>query len=542
MSTVQAGRKSGTKKGKTGLRWLLGLVGMLVLTLLAAVVALALIGPAVGSVFSSIVSNCTNCGSASYGAPYLPPVDGELPQWSPVNGAAFPDTFFQHYGVNPFIDTEDDQLSTFALDVDTGSYAIARAYVNSGHLPPEDSVRVEEYVNAFDYGYDRPTGAAFAVQIDGGPTPFTLNDDYRTLRIGIQGAEVDPEARTDLVLTFVIDTSGSMDMENRLGAVQQALYALVEALRPTDQVAIVAFGDGAQVILPHTPAGERPALIYAIQSLRPEGSTNAEAGLRLGFEQAGRGFNPAALNRVLLLSDGVANTGLTGHRDLLALIGDELDRGITLSSFGFGMANYNDVLLEQLANRGDGVYGYLDTVLEAQSYFASQLPMALQTIAYDAKVQVTFNPETVSRYRLLGYENRALDDADFDDASVDAGEVGAGHSVTALYEIKLVEGASGELAEVALRWRDPAEGSQAEIRQTIGSADLAPSFEGTSDSFRLAVLVAEFAEQLRGSYWADGATLADVTQHLLTLGDTAMEDPEVREFIDLVTEAGRRLP
>jgi Ca-activated chloride channel family protein len=337
------------------------------------------------------------------------------------------------------------------------------------------------------------------------------------------------------VLTFVVDTSGSMEMENRLGAVQNALSRLVDNLRPTDQVAIVAFGMQARVVLPATPASDRGAIQDAIYSLRPDGSTNAAEGLRLGYELASRAYRPGAINRVILCSDGVANTGLTGAEDILDEIRGYTLEGIDLATVGFGMGNYNDVLMERLADEGNGFYAYVDTPREAEKLFVENLTGTLQTVAMDAKVQVSFNPDVVSRYRLIGYENRALRDEDFRVDTVDAGEIGAGHDVTALYEVKLQEGASGELAAVTLRWEDPDTGQVAEMTEAIAVEKLAAEFEDTSAAFRLAVLTAAFAEVLRESYWVGERTLADLLPWLRSLEE--FEDPEVMEFIGLVQHA-----
>ncbi len=520
--------------------FLLSLIGIVLLVSMVMIAILALLGPAIGNVFSSTVSNCLDCGAGtSPGTSYAHnPADGGVPSYGgtvPVNGEPYANVFFKHSGVNPFIDTEDDPLSTFALDVDTGSYTITRRYLTDGYLPPVEAVRVEEFVNYFDYGEPPPEEGTFAITLDGGPTPFVQNERYRVIRIGLQAEKVSDESRKDAVLTFVVDTSGSMEMENRLGAVQHALSRLVDTLRPTDQVGIVAFGAQARVVLPATPASDRGAIQDAIYSLRPDGSTNAAEGLRLGYELASRAYRPGAINRVILSSDGVANTGLTGAEDILDEIRGYTLEGINLATVGFGMGNYNDVLMERLADEGNGTYAYVDTPREAEKLFVENLTGTLQTLAMDAKVQVSFNPEVVSRYRLIGYENRALRDEDFRRDTVDAGEIGAGHHVTALYEVKLKEGASGELAAVTLRWEDPDTGEVAEMTEAIAVEQLAADFEGASAAFRLAVMTAEFAEILRESYWAGERTLADLLPWLSSLEE--FEDPEVLEFFGLVRRA-----
>ena len=447
------------------------------------------------------------------------------------------DMYFEDYGVNPFIDTEDDNLSTFATDVDTGSYTIARSYLNYGMLPPEDSVRVEEYINYFPQGYpntrERDT---FEIHIDGAPTPFTETDNYHVIRIGIQGYDVPESDRKDAALTFVIDVSGSMGNDNRLKIVQEALEKLVEELNPSDSVGIIAYTDTAWVVLPHTSARHKDEIIDAIYDLYPMASTNAEAGLLLGYQEATEAYLRNGINRVILCSDGVANVGSTGPESIWETIEDYASEGITLTSIGVGMGNYNDVLMEQLADHGDGFYAYVDTLDEAERLFAHDLVSTLQVIALDAKIQVEFNEDVVSRYRLIGFENRAIDDEDFRDNSVDAAEIGAGHAVTALYEIKLVRGEVGEIATVHMRWQDPDNYQVEEISETIDTRDLERKFDNASPYFQLDVLVAEFGEILRDSYWAEGSDFYEILDYAEDIADR-LEREEVYEFIDLLETA-----
>lgn len=516
--------------------------GILFLLGIIAVVVLGMLGPAVGNVFSNITLNCCADGY-SYSAlvPATPFIgDGGYPSYGgtdPVNGEPYADVFFKDYGVNPFIDTEDDPLSTFALDVDTGSYTIARRYLADGYLPPAEAVRVEEFVNYFEYGEAPPVDGAFAVSLDGGPTPFVQNDRYQVIRVAIQGREIDDQERRPAVLVFVIDSSGSMADGNRLGMVQASLAGLVETLGPSDRVGVVTFDSQARVVLPVTPVGERTAILDAIYSLRPGDSTNAADGLGLGYQLADRAYQPGSINAVILCSDGVANVGVTGASDMLAKVRSESKGGIRLTAVGFGMGNYNDVLMERLADEGDGIYAYVDNAAEAEKVFVENLTGTLQTIAADAKVQVSFNPAVVSRYRLIGFENRAIRDEEFLDDTVDAGEVGAGQDVTALYEVKFHDGASGEIAQVVLRWEDPDTHAVEQLTESIATGDLAMSFEATSSAFQLAVLSAEFAEILRDSYWAQERTLGDVVPWLERLKPIAHEDEEVWEFIRLVERA-----
>lgn len=462
-------------------------------------------------------------------------------EFNPPNSAAFDDVFFQAHGTNPFIDTEDDAFSTFGMDVDTASYAITRRYLRDGYLPPPDAVRVEEFVNAFDYNYTPPSDETFAIHLEGAPSKFGEGKRLHLLRIGIQGYIVPDRDRKDAKLTFVIDVSGSMDRENRLELVKRALTLLVDQLRPTDEIGIVIYGSTAQVVLPHTRNVNREHILAAIHSLSPGGATNAEEGLRMGYELALQNLGSDYINRVILCSDGVANVGQTGPDAILTEIGNYVKDGILLTTVGFGMGNYNDILMEQLANKGNGSYAYVDTLKEAERVFVENLTGTLQIIAKDAKVQVEFNPQTVSRFRLLGYENRRLAQEDFRDDDVDAGEIGSGHSVTALYEIKLhEEEVVGKLATVFIRHEDPDTGNVTEVSQDIFADELKGTFEEASTSFQLAATVAEFAEILRGSYWALQGSLNTVEQTLEGIFPSLHQRTEQQdELIILVRQAIR---
>ncbi|MGD9094252.1 MAG: von Willebrand factor type A domain-containing protein [Anaerolineales bacterium] len=448
------------------------------------------------------------------------------------------DNYFQDYGVNPFVDAFEDHLSTFALDVDTASYSVARRYVMEGNLPPADAVRVEEFVNYFDQGYATPDNVAFAIYADGAPSPFRHEDTY-ILRFGVKGYEVPEWGRKPASLTFVIDVSGSMDRENRLGLVKQSLQLLVDRLRPDDTVAIVVYGSRAYLVLPPTPGDQRETILNAIYSLRPEGSTNAEAGLRLGYEMAMQTFKSGATNRVILCSDGVANVGATGPDEILGRIRGYVEEGVTLTTVGFGMGNFNDVLMEQLADNGDGHYAYVDTLDEARKLFIEDLTATLQVIAKDAKVQVDFNPEVVAYYRLMGYENRDVADQDFRNDAIDAGEIGAGHSATALYEVVLRPDAGGRIATVQLRWEDPETYQVHEINGNFNTWDLAQSFDAASPYYRLAVIVGHYAEILRRSPWMQDISLSQVHGLAFPLAHELPWDQEVSEFLNLISRASQ---
>ncbi len=447
-----------------------------------------------------------------------------------------PDNFFQQYGVNPFVDTYEDHLSTFALDVDTASYSVMRRYVTDGNLPPAEAVRVEEFVNYFQQDYAMPDNVAFGIYADGAPSPFHTDGTY-LLRFGIQGYDVAEWQRQPASLTFVIDISGSMAMENRLELVKQSLQLLVERLRPDDTVGIVVYGSDARVALNPTSGEGKAAILNAIYSLRTEGATNAEAGLQLGYALAGQAYRPNAINRVILCSDGVANVGATGPDAILESIRGYADAGFTLTTVGFGLGNFNDVLMEQLADKGNGHYAYVDDINEAQKLFVEDLTSTLQVIALDAKVQVDFNTDVVARYRLIGYENRAVADENFRNDAVDAGEIGAGHSATALYAVQLRPGTQGRIATVQLRWEDPASHQVTEINGNFNTWDMAASFENASARFQLAATVMQYAELLRHSPWAMGSSFAQLLPHAARLSELLPADSDVGEFAYLVSLA-----
>lgn len=432
---------------------------------------------------------------------------------------------FQHYGTNPFVSTTEDNLSTFAADVDTGSYTVTRSYIQDGELPPADAVRVEEFINYFPAAYPPPATGTFGIHVDGGPSPF--GPGYQLVRIGIKGKEIVPENRKAAHLVFVIDVSGSMNQENRLELVKKSLRVLVDQLQPRDTVGIVVYGSEGRVVLDPTSAENRRAILSSIDALRPEGSTNAEEGLRLGYEMANRSFERGAINRVILCSDGVANVGETDTEGILRSIEDYARKDIYLSTFGFGMGNYNDVLMEQLADKGQGQYSYIDTFSEARRVFTEALTGTLQTIARDVKIQVEFDPKAVDRYRLLGYENRDVRDEDFRNDKTDAGEVGAGHTVTALYEVKVKNEAAVKLGDVRIRYHNASSNQVEETSQPVTvHAKLSPDLQFLAS-------VAEFAEILRESAWAEDGSLRDV----LKLAEASAASEEQLEFVRMVKDS-----
>jgi len=468
-----------------------------------------------------------------------------------VNGEAFDAMFFKNYGVNPFVDTEDDHLSTFAIDVDDASYVMTRSYLERGHLPPDEAVRVEEFVNHFDYGYDPPHSRPFEVYFEGSPSRFGQN--CYLLRIGIKGLEVAPENRKPANLIFVVDVSGSMGREDRLGLVRKALRMLVDELRDDDRVGIVVYGSQGREIIQPTSIKRREKILDAIEWLRPSGFTNAEEGLRLGYAMADRVFEPNKINRIILCSDGVANVGRTGPDEILKRIKKYADKGITLSAVGFGMGNFNDILMEKLGNKGNGHYAYVDDLAEARRIFVDNLTGNLQVIARDVKIQVDFDPAVVRSYRLLGYENRDVDDDKFRDDKEDGGEIGAGHSVTALYEIKFRDGVrkaiesddpypvierKKKIGVVYIRHKHPDDFDVTENNFAITLNMLAPTFNSCSPQFRLAAAAAEFAEILRKSYWAKGSSLSDV-KDVVSSVYADWDTDEVLELMHMVSKAAQ---
>ena len=462
------------------------------------------------------------------------------------NDEPFDSMFFKNYGVNPVIAADEDPHSPFAVDVDAASYTVTRRYLELGYLPPADAVRVEEFVNFFAQGYPHFEKPDFRILLDGAPSPF--GPGYHLVRIGLKGREIPVRQRKDARLTFVIDVSGSMAREDRLELVKRALRLLVDQLKPGDRVGVVVYGSEGRVLLEPVALGSdgegREQLLQAIEQLRPNGSTNAEEGLQLGYAMARRAYRADATNRIVLCSDGVANVGRTGPQSILQRVRTEADRGIHLTTVGFGMGNYNDVLMEQLADKGDGNHYYVDNLDEAHRVFVENLTGTLQVIAMDAKVQVEFDSTRVLRYRLIGFENRDVADRDFRNDKVDAGEIGAGHEVTALYEVKLARGVKrGTIATVRFRYARPGDEAGGapdvrEIAERLDAADLERRFADAAPRFRLDAAVAEFSEILRGSYWAKEGRLADVLSAARSAAGR-LHDKAADEFVSLVEKAAR---
>jgi len=455
------------------------------------------------------------------------------------------DMFFRFWGDNPFEVAALDKLSTFSADVDTASYALARRYLNEGNVPEKAQIRTEEFVNYFKADVAAPTKGTFAIHTDLAPSRFAqpANSTW-TLRVVVRGKELAKEERKPLHLTCVIDCSGSMREQNRMETVKDTLRLLLAQLNSADMVGIVAFSSEARQILPLTSVGNRGLIEVAIQQLAPDGWTNSEAGLKLGYETALAGLDAHATNRVVFLSDGVANQGETDPAKLSDSLKPIRERGVYLNTIGVGMNNHNDTLLEQLADKGDGVCSYVDDMREARRVMMDNFMGSLETIARDVKIQVEFDPAQVVRYRLLGYEKRAVADADFRNDKVDAGEVGSGHQVTALYELErnLATGSEKPLATVRVRYKaprlvnGPANEEANEIKaEVLGSRQT--SFEGADVGYRRAVIVGQFAEFLRRSVHARGRSFDELLAEARKLQAQLPQDAEYREFVALAEKA-----
>ncbi len=461
----------------------------------------------------SFLAAAAGCGGSRYaklGAPLeLEPAatGGEIAAADP----AFNTEAYQHRQDNPEIAVADSPVSTFSIDVDTASYANLRRFLEDGALPPADAVRIEEMINYFDYGYPDPAKGPVGVVTEVGPSPF--HDGRRLVQVGIQGRRPRGE-RPPLNLVFLIDTSGSMSDANKLPLVVEGLSMLAERLRPVDRVAIVVYAGSAGVVL--EPTADRAAVRAALERLQSGGSTNGAQGIEAAYALAEKNLDPRAINRVVLCSDGDFNVGVTDQGSLVRLIEDKRETGVYLTVLGFGTGNLKDSTMEALAQYGNGNYGYVDSKAEAKKVLVDEMDATMVTVANDVKVQIEFNPAQVESYRLIGYENRLLAERDFEDDHKDAGELGAGHSVTALYEIVPARGdstqrglkyqsgraltaaaRSAELATVRLRYKLPGAAEGNELAVTVADRDLA--LEGTSDDFRFAAAAASFGMLLRKS-------------------------------------------
>lgn len=441
-----------------------------------------------------------------------------------------------------------DYLSTFALDVDTASYGYARRTLADGRRPEPDKVRPEEFVNSFRQDYRRPEGNGFSVTMDGARAPGAAAGpgDWSLLRVGLAtGRAAHRGERPPAALTFVVDISGSMAEPGRLDLVKKSLGLLTDELREDDSIALVTFSGKAETRMGMTRVGGNRERIHdEIDELEATDSTNVEAGITRGYDEAVEGHRKGANNRVVLLSDALANTGDTDADGILERIGDEREEyGITLFGVGVG-SEYGDAFMERLTNKGDGHTSYVSNDTEARKVFVTQLPGHIELRARDAKAQVAFDRETVQRFRLIGYENRDVADEDFRDDSVDGGEVGPGHTVTALYAVQLREGASGRVAKATVRWLDPESRTPHERSGTVDAAALdgglwgeAGEAGGTSERLQVTALAAYFAESLRGSTAPPGApSLARLEREARRLAGS-VEDSAVRQLADAIRQA-----
>ncbi len=455
---------------------------------------------------------------------------------------------------NSFLDALEQPLSTFSIDVDTASYANMRRYLTQGSLPPTDAVRIEELLNYFDYDYPQPVGERpFSATVEVAGCPWA--PDHRLVRLGLKGKELQGEL-PPANLVFLLDVSGSMSSQDKLPLLKRALKLLVAQLRPEDRVAIVVYAGSSGLVLPSTAGDERQAILGALRRLESGGSTNGGAGIQLAYDVARANFVLGGANRVILATDGDFNVGTTSRAALLELIRREAASGVFLTVLGFGTGNLKDGTLEQLADKGNGLYGYVDGLPEARKLLVQQLGGSLVTIAKDVKIQVEFNPAEVSAYRLLGYENRVLAARDFDDDRKDAGEIGAGHTVTALYEIvpagragsgtdagslryqrpRVTEqaAASGELLTLKLRYKRP-QGSVSQLLE-FPLRDRGASYAQASADFKFAAAVAGFGMLLRDSPHRGHANYAQVAE---LAQEGASYDPHGyrAQFLELVALA-----
>ena len=434
---------------------------------------------------------------------------------------------YAHYDDNPVKRVLEHPVSTFSVDVDTGSYANVRRFLNQGSLPVKDAVRVEEMINYFSYDYPLPKDKSqpFSVTTEIAPTPW--NKDTYLLRVGLKGYDIAAEQLLPSNLVFLVDISGSMMSPDKLPLLKSGLKLLVQNLRAQDRVSLVVYAGNTGVVLEPTPGDQKGKIMAALEGLTAGGSTNGGAGIKLAYAMAEQGFIKNGINRVLLATDGDFNVGTVNFEALKDMVEAKRKTGISLTTLGFGTGNYNDHLMEQLADTGNGNYAYVDTLNEANKVLVNEMSSTLQTIAKDVKIQIEFNPAVVAEYRLIGYENRALKREDFNNDKVDAGDIGAGHSVTALYEItlanskgqkvdplryhteKTLAGNKDEIALLRLRYKLPDSDTSKLIEQVLKTADIQEANK-TSNDFRFAAAVAAFGQSLRGGKYTGDLGYEDI--------------------------------
>lgn len=436
-----------------------------------------------------------------------------------------------------FVAAADEPVSTFSIDVDTASYANLRRFLQLGQRPPVDAVRVEELVNYFRYDYQPPSGGApFAAHLEVAGCPWQPR--HRLAKIGLKGRDVPAGARPPCNLVFLIDVSGSMNHPLKLPLVKHALQLLVDQLGEADHIALTVYAGAAGMPLPPTSASRKGEILAALQRLQAGGSTHGSLGIRLAYDVARKHFVPGGLNRVILCTDGDFNVGVTSDHELEELIASEAKSGVFLNVLGFGMGNLQDAKLERIADRGNGQYAYIDSLEEARRTLVEHIQGTLVTIAKDVKIQVEFDPQRVAGYRLVGYENRRLANEDFANDAKDAGEIGAGHAVTAFYEIipaaEVPPPGEAEFLKLRLRYKAP-DSDESRLAEFAG-VDPGRTFEAASTDFRFAAAVAMFGMLLRNSETSGAASWPLVeTVARGSLGD----DPrgERREFLSLVGTA-----
>lgn len=439
---------------------------------------------------------------------------------------------YAHFDDSPIKRVTEQPVSTFSIDVDSGAYSNVRRMLNAGSLPPRDAVRVEEMINYFNYDYTPPHDKAqpFSVYTELGVNPW--NPATHLLHIGLKGYVVPKETLAAANLVFLVDVSGSMQSPNKLELLKSSLKLLTTQLRDQDRISLVVYAGATGVILEPIAGSEKAKITAAIENLQAGGSTNGGSGIRLAYAMAEQALVRGGINRVLLATDGDFNVGITKFEDLKDLVEIKRQTGISLTTLGFGTGNYNDHLMEQLADVGNGNYAYIDNLNEAGKVLVEQMSSTFQTIAKDVKIQIEFNPAYVTEYRLVGYENRTLAREDFNNDKVDAGDIGAGHSVTALYELVLTENETGkridplryqresatqgalnnELAHLRLRYKTP-EGDKSQlIEHGVAYTMIKPDLAHTSDGFRFAAAVAGFGQLLRGGKYTADWTLEKAAQ------------------------------
>jgi Ca-activated chloride channel family protein len=425
---------------------------------------------------------------------------------------------YAEYERNAIQRVSEHPVSTFSVDVDSGSYANIRRMLNDGYLPPQDAVRVEEMINYFSYNYDTPnnTRTPFSINTEIATTPW--NPDTHLLQVGLKGFEIEAAERPAANLVFLIDVSGSMQNPDKLPLLKNAFRLLTNQLGTEDTIAIVVYAGATGIVLEPTPGDQKATILSALDQLRAGGSTNGAAGINLAYLMAEQAYIKDGINRVVLATDGDFNVGTVNFAALIDMVEERREKGISLTTLGFGSGNYNDQLMEQLADEGNGNYAYIDSLNEARKVLVEELSSTLQTIAKDVKIQIEFNPAVVIEYRLIGYENRMLRREDFNNDKIDAGEIGAGHTVTALYEISLMGSSSqsidplrygsnnataeqeanlNELAHVRLRYKQPQGDKSTLTERTIERRNIV-ELEKASPELRFAAAVAAFGQELRG--------------------------------------------